>query len=75
MHHYKTEQFLPIELSKAWQFFSTPKNLSRITPPEMDFKIQTQLHDDEVYEGMIIDYTVRPLFGIPMHWRTGKSVV
>ncbi len=67
---YKTEQFLPISIDKAWDFFSSPKNLSLITPPEMDFKILTQLNGKEIYEGMLIDYTVKPLLGIAMHWQT-----
>lgn len=70
MYQYKAEQFLPISVRKAWDFFSSPKNLSVITPPEMDFKILTQLDDKEIYDGLLIDYTVKPMFGIPMHWQT-----
>ncbi len=70
IYQYTAEQFLPISVSKAWDFFSSPKNLSKITPPEMDFKILTQLEDKEIYEGMLIDYTVKPMLGIPMHWQT-----
>lgn len=70
MHHFKTEQLLPIGLEKAWIFFSSPKNLSLITPPGLDFKILTQLSEEEIYEGMEIDYTVKPLLGIPIHWQT-----
>ncbi len=36
----------------------------------MGFKIITDLNESEVYEGMLIDYTVRPLFGIPLKWQT-----
>jgi len=68
--YYKTEQFLPVEMNTAWDFFSSAKNLAVITPPEMDFKILTQLENKEIFEGMIIDYTVKPLFGIPVHWQT-----
>lgn len=75
MHQFKTEQFLPVDLETAWNFFSSPKNLSVITPPEMDFKILTHLGDDGIYEGMKIDYTVRPLFGIKVHWQTEISKV
>ncbi len=70
IYQYTAEQFLPISISKAWDFFSSPKNLSKITPPEMDFKILTQLEDKEIYEGMLIDYTVKPMLGIPMYWQT-----
>lgn len=70
IHQYKTTQFLPININLAWDFFSTPLNLPIITPPELDFKILTKTNIDKAYEGMIIDYTVKPLFGIPMHWQT-----
>lgn len=70
MHQFKTEQFLPIDKKKAWDFFSSPKNLSFITPPEMEFKILTVLNKENIYEGMKIDYTVKPLFGISVHWQT-----
>lgn len=68
--YFQTEQFLPVAINKAWDFFSSAKNLARITPPEMDFKILTALDDREVYEGMLIDYTVRPLLGFPVRWQT-----
>lgn len=70
MHHYKTEQFLPISIEKAWAFFTSPQNLSLITPPELDFKILTRLTDEEIYEGMKIGYTVKPVLGIPLRWQT-----
>ena len=65
-----SEQFLPVSIEKAWDFFSSAKNLSRITPPEMQFKIMNNLADDDIYNNMVIDYTVRPLFGIPLKWKT-----
>lgn len=70
IYTYKSEQFLKTDIDTAWDFFSSPKNLARITPPEMAFKIHTQLDNREVYEGMIIDYTVKPLLGIPLRWQT-----
>lgn len=69
-HFYKTEQFLPVTIEKAWDFFSSAKNLSLITPPAMDFKIVSELTNAPVYEGMLIDYTVKPLFGIKVQWQT-----
>ncbi len=58
VYYFKSEQFLPIDINKAWNFFSSPKNLALITPPELDFNILTKLDGKEIYEGMIIDYTV-----------------
>ena len=70
IYTFKSEQLLKTDIDTAWDFFSSAKNLARITPPEMAFKIHTQLDSREVYEGMIIDYTVRPLLGIPLRWQT-----
>jgi len=64
------EQFLPISVEEAWKFFSDAKNLAKITPPELGFVILTNLKEEPVYSGMKIDYTVRPLLGVPMRWTT-----
>jgi ligand-binding SRPBCC domain-containing protein len=70
IYYYKTEQFLSTDMNTAWNFFSSARNLATITPPELDFNILTQLDDKDIYQGMLIDYTVKPLFGIPLHWQT-----
>ena len=36
----------------------------------MKFKIIGNTFSDVMYEGQIIEYTVRPLFGIPLYWMT-----
>ncbi len=66
---YKTEQFLPIEMDQAWAFFSSPANLAVLTPKEMGFTVLTKL-DKDIHNQMIIDYTVKPLLNVPLHWRT-----
>lgn len=63
------KQQLPISLDEAWEFFSSPKNLQKITPSEMGFNILFG-GDRPAYPGQIIEYTVKPLFGIPMYWMT-----
>lgn len=70
MHQFKTHQLLPISISEAWSFFSSPENLSKITPPEMDFKILTPNLPNKIYNGMLVDYMVKPIFGIKMKWKT-----
>jgi ligand-binding SRPBCC domain-containing protein len=69
------EQYLPISVSEAWAFFSSAKNLSKITPPGMKFHIRTDLKDGAIYELLQIEYTVRPVLNIPLHWVTGISKV
>lgn len=70
MYDYKAEQILSIDLKTAWNFFSSAKNLAIITPPELGFKIRTPLIEEEIYNGMRIEYTVKPLMGIPLQWVT-----
>lgn len=62
-------QILPASLEEAWEFFSDPGNLVRITPPAMDFRI-TSAPQAATYAGQILTYTVRPLLGISMSWTT-----
>jgi ligand-binding SRPBCC domain-containing protein len=70
IYFFRTEQLLPVDLHTAWTFFAAPDNLALITPPAMDFKTITRLEEQEIYKGMHIDYTVKPLFGIAMYWKT-----
>ena len=64
------EQFLPISIHEAWAFFSQAKNLERITPKDMGFVVLTELDDEPIFNGLKIDYIVRPLLGIPVRWTT-----
>lgn len=67
----KFSQRLPIPLAEAWDFFSSPMNLAKITPPEMAFQVTsgTQLQE-KMYPGMIITYKISPLLGIKLNWMT-----
>lgn len=65
-----TVQKMPISIEKAWEFFSRPDNLKDITPSHMGFVIKSKHHGEKMYAGQIIEYTVKPLFGIPLYWMT-----
>lgn len=69
MFQLKAIQQMPISVEEAWDFFSSPKNLAVITPTELDFQIKSEL-PEKMYPGMFIEYTVKPLLGIPMTWVT-----
>ncbi len=56
-------------MDTAWAFFSNPRNLPDITPPDMGFEI-TNVPEPKTYAGQIITYRVRPLAGIAMNWVT-----
>jgi ligand-binding SRPBCC domain-containing protein len=65
LFRFETEQTIPAPLEEVWDFFSGPVNLKVITPPYMGFDILTPV-PDRMEPGIIIAYTVRPLWGIPM---------
>jgi NADH dehydrogenase len=67
-HTLISTQFVPADQERVWRFFSDPRNLGRITPRGMGFVIRTP--DVAIESGATIDYTIRPLFGIPTRWRT-----
>jgi ligand-binding SRPBCC domain-containing protein len=69
MYQLKRTQFVNTDLETCWKFFSAPSNLQKITPEYMGFEVLTEV-PHEMYEGLMISYTVRPLFGIPMNWVT-----
>lgn len=69
-HQLHAVQQLNCDLATAWKFFSSPHNLSRITPKEMNFVVKTEIKVDEIYEGMKIAYTVSPVLSVPMKWIT-----
>jgi len=62
-------QFLPIDLPKAWRFFSNPGNLSIITPPDLGFEITSDL-PEQMYVGMLVSYKVAAAPGIKVSWIT-----
>lgn len=70
----KTEQKLQISLQEAWDFFSSPKNLSKITPKHMGFIITNQ-PSETMFEGQIITYKVSPLLGVKISWMTEITTV
>ncbi|MBS1742059.1 MAG: SRPBCC family protein [Bacteroidetes bacterium] len=62
-------QHLPVSLAEAWEFFSSPLNLASITPREKGFTVQSE-PVKKMYAGQIIEYSVKPLLGIPVYWMT-----
>jgi ligand-binding SRPBCC domain-containing protein len=69
MYQLIRKQLVKTDLTTCWDFFSSPKNLQKITPEYMGFDIKTVL-PEKMYEGLIIAYTVRPLLNIPLEWIT-----
>ncbi len=69
LHSHTYEQFLPISLNEAWDFFSKPENLNEITPEDMQFEILTK-DIPRMYQGQIIQYNITPFPLVKMGWVT-----
>lgn len=63
------ELFLSVSLEDAWHYFATPRNLNEITPSDVVFEVISEL-PDKMYEGLLINYRLRPIFNIPINWTT-----
>ena len=70
IYQLKREQILQSNIDDIWDFISSPKNLSRITPNYMNFNITSKDLPEEMYPGMLISYTVSPILGISISWLT-----
>ncbi len=60
---------MAIPLYEAWGFFSDPRNLRELTPPDMGFSLTSDA-PEVVYSGLILTYRLRPLLGLPTTWVT-----
>lgn len=70
-YHLTFKQCFPISLATAWDFFSSPNNLVKITPDDMAFKVTSAFDpQQQMYPGMIITYKVSPILGINLNWMT-----
>lgn len=81
VHSLSQTQWLPISIREAWEFISSPRNLEKMTPPGMGFKI-VSLPSETLYEGEIVEYRVKVLPGVWIPWvseikalREGESFV
>ena len=65
----RVTQWLNLSMSEAWEFFSSPENLAKITPPHMGFMI-TSGPPEKMFAGQIITYKVSPIPGLKTNWVT-----
>ena len=69
-HRLKRKQLLKTDIDTAWNFFSVPDNLNRMTPPNMSMQVLYKSGGNKVYAGQIITYIIKPILGIPLNWMT-----
>ncbi|MEF3254071.1 MAG: SRPBCC family protein, partial [Deferribacterales bacterium] len=65
----KRVQNIKGEIYKIWDFFSSPLNLSKITPEWLNFVVVSPV-SSKMYSGMVIEYRVSPILNIPIKWIT-----
>jgi ligand-binding SRPBCC domain-containing protein len=68
MPRLQTSLFVPRPLPEVFAFFADAGNLQRITPPWVDFRIETP-PPIAMHAGALIDYRLR-VRGVPVRWRT-----
>ena len=62
------ELWLPRPIGEIFPFFADAANLEKLTPPWLNFRIQTPT-PIVMHPGALIDYQLK-VHGIPLHWRT-----
>ncbi len=70
VHHVskRYEIWVPEKIDKVFSFFSNARNLERITPDFLEFKVLNE-GEIEMKEGLLIDYKLK-LHGIPFRWQS-----
>ena len=64
----ESEMTVAVPLQEAFAFFEDPRNLARITPPELGFRI-TSREPVVMHRGAEIAYRIR-VSGVPLGWKT-----
>ena len=69
IHVLERTQVIHATPEECWEFFANPRNLEKITPRSLDFVVLSEV-PPRIHQGLMIEYRVRPLFGIPVTWLT-----
>ena len=69
VHVFRASQVVPASLETCWSFFSDPGNLEKLTPPALDLRFRGE-PSTGIHPGLMIQYRVRPLWGVPVTWLT-----
>lgn len=68
MYVLERSQMVSTPRQEVFAFFEDPRNLARITPPWLDFRI-VKFDGLPLRSGSLIEHSIRWL-GMPLHWRT-----
>ncbi len=67
-HRFHNYQLINQPLDKVFEFFSDPRNLEKLTPPWLNFKI-ISCTDEKTKVGTLINYKLK-VRGFPISWTT-----
>jgi len=68
----RAEMFVDQPLETVFEFFADARQLERITPPMLNFKILTPM-PVEMKAGLLLDYQIS-IHKIPIKWKTEIAV-
>jgi len=74
LFRFEQSQVLPMSQDDAWAFFSDPKNLAKITPPDMNL-VPTSPVPNEMYPGLVVTYKVKIAPLVFVNWVTEMTYV
>lgn len=69
IHQLHRRQIIQASLGDVWEFFSTPRNLNELTPPDLKFQIVSDL-PEKMYQGQLIEYRIQFVPGVWTRWLT-----
>ena len=69
MYSLSTKIKINASIDEAWSFFTKPKNLSDLSPEDVNFKIISG-KSDSFYEGKIISYKIKIFPFTFINWTT-----
>lgn len=69
IHYLYRQQLISAPIHQVWDYFSDPRNLDTLTPPDMRFRILTNPLP-RMYAGQVIEYRVEFIRGLPSLWLT-----
>lgn len=67
-HQLRCQMIAPVSIREAFEVFEDPRNLARITPPWLNFRITTP-EPITMKKDAVFDYTLS-WSGLPLKWRT-----
>ncbi len=65
---FRAVQWIPQELEKVFEFFSEARNLEKLTPPFLNFRV-LQHEPEKICRDCVIDYRLK-VHGVPLQWRS-----